>query len=396
MLENITLRGYRSFGEEVTVPLSPITVIVGANNSGKSNFLRFPGLVRRVLWTPLSAGVAEIGDFADFFHRPSSPNAGFSWKARHGSYSAALERHGSGLRCLAETLVEGSGLEPFSSNSPLEIPPLQVIVFPGWAEFRGPGPLQGARTLLQGLNDLPEQMKPLREAVERARRVLQPIVDSQFVKLQLPSLRADSEVVPAPSLGEDGSGLASVLALWRGSDSDRSDLLTSLLRSCLPEVRDIQVKPAPTKGLQRLWVRQSDGESFDSTTLSDGLLCFVGLAMHALSAPEGALMLVEEPEQSIHPRRLHQYVDFVRLIARERKCQFVLSTHSPVLLNEFRDEPESILLFRRGQHGTRVQRLSEEKDLMESLSRQDAGDPGDGRSTPGLMLQDGFFTDVGA
>ena len=395
MLENITLRGYRCFGEEVTVPLGPITVIVGANNSGKSNFLRFPGLIRRIFETNTAEPPSlERAELADFFYRPAkSPSARFSWESQGGSYTAALEPSRVGLSCVSETLIPRGGKELFhASLSPNAVD--QQMQFPGWGSISGPGPLLGARYLLS--RGLELAAPEFREGYRAALDIVQAIAESQFVKLHLPVLRADAEVVPTPMLAEDGGGLASVLALWRGSDSDRSDQLTNFLRSCLPEVRDIQVKPAPVKGYQRLWVKQSDGESFDSTSLSDGLLCFVGLAMHALSAPEGALMLVEEPEQSIHPRRLHQYVDLVRLIARERKCQFVLSTHSPVLLNEFRDEPESILLFRRGQHGTRVQRLSEERDLMESLSRQDAGEPGDGRATPGLMLQDGFFTDVGA
>jgi AAA15 family ATPase/GTPase len=39
MIRSITLQNFKSFGESQTVPLEPITVLVGPNNSGKSNFM---------------------------------------------------------------------------------------------------------------------------------------------------------------------------------------------------------------------------------------------------------------------------------------------------------------------------------------------------------------------
>lgn len=40
------LQNYTSFGEMQTAPLEPLTIIVGANNSGKTNFLRFVHFMR--------------------------------------------------------------------------------------------------------------------------------------------------------------------------------------------------------------------------------------------------------------------------------------------------------------------------------------------------------------
>ena len=46
MLSSITLRNFKSFGEEQTIPLRPITVLVGPNNSGKSAFMNIGQFVR--------------------------------------------------------------------------------------------------------------------------------------------------------------------------------------------------------------------------------------------------------------------------------------------------------------------------------------------------------------
>jgi predicted ATPase len=211
------------------------------------------------------------------------------------------------------------------------------------------------------------------------------MVQARELKLTTPGLRGDAAVVPDPVLGPDGSGMAAVLGFWRGAKLDRAEELDAFIRSCLPEVARVLVKPGPKPGEQRLWVKQTDGEEFDAAHVSDGVLSFIALAMHAIDAEPGALLFVEEPEQSIHPRRLHDLMELFRAIVYKRKCQIVAVTHSSVLLHELKDEPEAILLFRRGDKGTRVNALSDFPDLMEALGSRKA-DPGD-------MLINGFLNE---
>ena len=39
MLNNIAIAGFKSFGSKVLVPLGQLNALIGANGSGKSNFL---------------------------------------------------------------------------------------------------------------------------------------------------------------------------------------------------------------------------------------------------------------------------------------------------------------------------------------------------------------------
>jgi predicted ATPase len=155
---------------------------------------------------------------------------------------------------------------------------------------------------------------------------------------------------------------------------EKAEALQGFLTRCLPEMANVFVRPAPVPGHQRLWFKQKDGLEFDSQHVSDGVLAFTALAMHALSVEPGQLLFIEEPEQSIHPKRLRELVDLLRDIVRERGCQFVIATHSTVLLNTFRDEPEAILLFRRSESGTRVRRLSDVPELLTALQQTPLGD----------------------
>ncbi len=96
MLKSVTLENFKSFGEPTTVPLRPITVLVGANNSGKSNFLSFPRFVRSSALGQPGEGLLAAGGLPFLLHRPLPPDdvgpkMSFRWDSTLGSYSSSLE-----------------------------------------------------------------------------------------------------------------------------------------------------------------------------------------------------------------------------------------------------------------------------------------------------------------
>jgi predicted ATPase len=406
-VESFTLRNYKSFGVETTIPLQPITVLVGANNSGKSTFLGLPGFLQEVL----RRGSLEGSDVADdLLHRPSSAGSDplnadnllrIGWCTATEAYSSEWAfgvPSAPQILQTAELLTSANGLPLFESGDGSVLKRemrVGAAVFPVSPLLNGLKSIRTNGMNLVSFSGSPDEVELDRRMVEGGLRILRSIEGSRLIKLETRALREDADAVETPTLEPSGRGAAALLNLWKGAEDPLGKELSDLVRSCLPEVSAILSQPAPDRKV-RLWVRQQDGERFDARHCSDGVLSFIGLCMHALLAGPGALMMVEEPEHSIHPRRLHQYVELLRRLARDRGCQFVIATHSPVLLNEFRDEPEAILLFNRSKSGTRVRKLSDVPDLAATLAERDAGDSGDGRPSPGLMLQDGFFADSGA
>ncbi len=169
----------------------------------------------------------------------------------------------------------------------------------------------------------------------------------------------------------------------RWSFPEKLDEFNAILRRCLPEMQRIHAPPAQQPGHVRLVFEQKDGERFDASEVSDGVVLFSALIAHAIEAPEDGLVLIEEPERGLHPRRLVELLDVLRTLVEKRRTQFVLATHSPALLNLLRDEPEAILLFRRTDAGTEIRRLSDVPELAESLTRTD----------PGELLASGAFNE---
>jgi predicted ATPase len=60
--------------------------------------------------------------------------------------------------------------------------------------------------------------------------------------------------------------------------------------------------------------------------------------------PENSLLLIDEVEASLHPRAQRRLVRFLLWLARQRRIQVVLSTHSPYVLQELPQEARILLL----------------------------------------------------
>lgn len=60
--------------------------------------------------------------------------------------------------------------------------------------------------------------------------------------------------------------------------------------------------------------------------------------------PENSLLLVDEVEASLHPRAQRRLARFLLWLARQRRIQVILSTHSPYVLQELPQEARILLL----------------------------------------------------
>ena len=374
MLKSISLQNYKSFGRRVTVPLEPITVLVGPNNSGKSSFMSLGRFVANAVAVGGEQAVSLEGGAEYLFRRPpfnDREEVEIAWETDVGSYriSIVLDRLRQVLQRDEEVWHTKNVHERWFAD--LQDGHVPSIFDSVTCESSYPHPFHGLSKLVrQGQSHEPKLVE-----------IVKPVANARLVKLSPDDLRQDSRVVPNPTLSDTGLGMPSVLALWRGAQPEKSNELDAFIRQCVPEIKSILVKPAPEDGKQRLWIKQQDGQEFDALHVSDGVLCFIALAMLAIDTRPGSLLFVEEPELSVHPQRIHDLVELLREMVYQRQCQFVLATHSRVLIDQFKDQPEAIIRFRRSEDGTTAERVSDIPDLVEALRR----------SPPGDLVETGLF-----
>lgn len=326
MITEIAVKNFKTL-RDVKIPLAPgITVMVGANNSGKSNALAVLKLLRE-LKRQRSLVLASLGGEESVLSREMTGSLSVA-------VSALIEGH-----LLREQITYVRGELPFFQ---MDAQPPQGLELGVW------------QRLLGRLNDA--------------------IAATSVHDLSIASLRAPAIIQRNASLGTDGLNVAAVLDNVAGEAPALRDAIDETVQRAAHEVKRIVTRPGPEPGTKVLGVEEKDGRVYGADDMSDGLLLFIGLAVAAqLKANTPCILAIEEPERGIHPRRLRDLVDNLLRLTKSG-VQVVLTTHSPTLLDEFRDTPESVLIFDRDEQGTHITRLSDRPDWAKELQGASLGE----------------------
>jgi hypothetical protein len=79
--------------------------------------------------------------------------------------------------------------------------------------------------------------------------------------------------------------------------------------------------------------------------VSSGTLRILALTTALLTEPRSNLIGIEEPENYVHPTALRDFAQ--HLLQAKDRVQFVVTTHSPLLL-DFLDDPAAVRVVQRG------------------------------------------------
>ncbi|MGH7138753.1 MAG: AAA family ATPase [Pirellulales bacterium] len=123
--------------------------------------------------------------------------------------------------------------------------------------------------------------------------------------------------------------------------------------------------PAGTGDCFEMFFQRQDGTEVPANLVSGGAL--VTLAFLTIAELNGDLLLIEEPENGLHPARLQGIVEMLREVCHRRAdSQVLLTTHSPLLLDYVR--PEQVRLFSRNKSGNvEVHHLEDIPDIKDRL-----------------------------
>lgn len=191
-----------------------------------------------------------------------------------------------------------------------------------------------------------------------------------------------------PSIDEFGFGMVGVLEDIYGRERDTFFTLEKELQGLFPSVKRLsfapraafkRVKPdepqanripllTPAPG-KCLIVEMTDGSKVEATQLSEGILLTLGYLTLLYADPAPKLILVEEPENGIHPAKLRELLSNLRKIAKSRgDVQMIFTSHSPYVVSEFAPEEVSLCTREDGPNGNvKVTRLSDSPLVMDQI-----------------------------
>lgn len=121
------------------------------------------------------------------------------------------------------------------------------------------------------------------------------------------------------------------------------------LSQLLPDIVSVNVDADEKRKTKTVLLTMKDKETYSASSLSDGTLRFMALAVLALDPAFGGLLCMEEPENGIHPSRIPQMLNLVRSLSEDIEAdssdstpqsirQLIINTHSPLVAAELRDD----------------------------------------------------------
>ena len=172
------------------------------------------------------------------------------------------------------------------------------------------------------------------------------------------------------SLAEDAGNLAAYLCMLKDVHPESYSRIVQSIRAVAPYFDDFILRPNPrNEELIRLeWKTKGNDEPFNPHQLSDGTLRFICLATLLLQPAklQPSTIVIDEPELGLHPAAVTVLSEMIHEVT-ERPVdnkQIIITTQSVELLDEF--DVEDIIVVDRVDDGSKFRRL-DAKELRDWL-----------------------------
>ena len=356
ILRSLILKRFRSIPTE-TVKFANPTFLVGLNGSGKSNFVDAFALIAEAMASPLQAVFERRGGIAAVRNRNSArsypPNLGLGVELgrvngdiRSAKYSfemRALKNYG--FEILREQCVirrRGSERDWFDRD------------------FRG---FKSSRRGLEPAVEPNSLALPLVGGDKRFSAVFRFLSAMRSYSIQPSELREMQDPDSGTSLRSDGSNAASVLQEIERQSTGDWKRICELLETIVPKTYKVQAKKHGNKLSLEFTQEWAAGKKlkFEAFNMSDGTLRALGLLTAVYQRPAPSVLVVEEPEATIHPGALGAVLDLLRHASRH--MQVIVTTHSPELLDAdwIEDTNLRIVSWQEAPHGSPMFRMPRER-----------------------------------
>ena len=351
-LDWITVKGFKSIKGIEKLEIRPINVLIGANGSGKSNFIGVFSFLNSICAGGLQNYVARTGGANKLLHfgkkRTSKIEIGISFRLKRNHYKIQL-----------------------SANEADSISPTHEAVGV-WNKVKYSDSYEDYLTGFNGEAGIADR-RQIGNIIRYVRMRLNSWRIYQFHDTSSTSpMKMTADVNDNRYLRSDGSNLAAFLYLLQMKHEEYFNEIRQTVQLAAPFFDDFQLEPlALNEDKIRLeWRHIGSDAYFDASSLSDGSLRFIALVTLFLQ-PEvlrPSVILLDEPELGLHPYAITLLASLVKLASAD--SQIILATQSSLLLDHF--EPEDVVVANRVNGATEFTRFDEE-DLEEWLQEYSLG-----------------------
>lgn len=327
-MDYIDISGYKSI-RNTRIDFAPINILIGANGSGKSNFISFFDFLNRLYNRKLNEYIALNGGDNKILHKGKKTTESISFRIEfdngQNGYSAVLRSGTEGFVFTDERLIYNRDSGRDISRS---LPEAQIKVTDNYR----------AKYVIKYLNGF------------RKYHFHDTSSNSPFT--QLSHIENDSFY-----LYEDGMNLASFLYDIHETNKIVYNRIVKNIQSIAPYFSDFYFQPNKENLIRLQWRDKYSDVVFGANDLSDGTLRFIALSVLFLQPTLPDTIIIDEPELGLHPASIAKLAGMIKSVAA-RKCQVLVATQSTDLLSHFM--PEDIITVDQVDGESRFERLKED------------------------------------
>lgn len=350
-LTRVVLRNYKSIGN-CDVRLQPLTYLVGANGSGKSNFLDALHFLRDALAGSLDNALNERGGLSEVRRRSSGHPTHFGIRLEftlpngdQGHYAfniGALSDHGYEVQS-EECSIGKFGKGPFFRIEKGCVTKTSEATFPAVTADRL------ALVAVSGLSAF--------------RPVFDTFTSMGFYNLNPKLMRDLQKPQDGRLLKPEGGNVASVIGHLERVAPQRIDTIEEYLQTVVPMVHGIthkQIGPMESIEFRQETSDTKDPWKFLAQNMSDGTLRTLGVLTALFQGNQDyspSLVGIEEPETALHPAASAALRE--ALAKASTQSQIIITSHSPDLLDDLDIDVDSLLAVVSEGGETRIAPLDE-------------------------------------
>ncbi len=357
ILRRLVLHRFRSLPLE-QVEFDNPTLLVGQNGSGKSNFADAFAFLAEAMTSPLRAVLEHRGGFSTVVHRSSqrllpSRNLGMSVVLENPDSDVKLARYGFELRYRRDY-----GFEVVREQCIVQRPDGSI----DWFNRRT------ARDFTMRWESSMDSLGPILEPYAlalplvggdaRFQAVSRFLSEMCVYRIDPAALRTMQDPDGGVRLHSDGSNAASILREIQHKSPYAWRQILEILESIVPGTVDVQPKKHGNKltlEFTQDWA-QTKPVKFEAFNMSDGTLRALGLLAAVFQRPAPSLLVIEEPEATIHSEALGSILDVLRHAGRF--MQVLVTTHSPDVLDAKWIADRHLRIVNCDKGATRISRVS--------------------------------------
>ena len=354
MLDEITIKGYKSIQNLDAFKLRKLNVLIGANGAGKSNFISFLKMLNSLMLGQFNKNSSENGCARNVLYHGSDIAEKIAFSSRFGTigYCFNLVPSAEGLFTIENESICCNLGSSHDDWRRLANTMCGKLMLPKKATENGPDS---------------DSIRILFDSISSWRFY-------HFNGSNSSSMKDSQATEECKHLKEDGSNLGSVLLEMKDNEGSRrcyKEIVDSvhLVMPCFADF--ILVPDAENHGttVSINWRQNGSDCPMQQDDFSDGMLRFICLAAAFLQPDPPEMIIVDEPELGLSNKAIDILSELI--LSASKRTQIIIATQSSRLISHF--SCEDLVVVKKIMGASSFERLKE-KDFAVWLEEYSLGE----------------------